>query len=118
MALFEFVQALKESSSRTPHPEDFIFGGSDRANTAIDSLIEVVNNPQSITIKWDGYPAIVFGRRPNDGKFTMNYKEYIGQPGGQPSTAQELLDFYVKNNKNIEVGRKRSEEHTSELQSH
>jgi hypothetical protein len=36
----------------------------------------------------------------------MNYKEYIGLPGAQVTTAQELLDFYIKNNKNIEVGRK------------
>jgi Family of unknown function (DUF6267) len=102
--LFEFVQMLTEA--RTPHPEDFIFQGSQSAIDAIDGIVSAVTNPQTVTIKWDGSPAIVFGRRTSDGKFTMNYKEYIGLPGAQVTTAQELLDFYIKNAKNIEVGRK------------
>jgi Family of unknown function (DUF6267) len=102
--LFEFVQMLTEA--RTPHPEDFIFQGSQRALDAIAGVMSAVDQPQSVTIKWDGSPAIVFGRRVADGKFTMNYKEYIGLPGAQVTTAQELLDFYIKNAKNIEVGRK------------
>jgi hypothetical protein len=102
--LFEFVQMLTEA--RTPHPEDFIFQGSQSAFDAIEGIISAVTNPQSVTIKWDGSPAIVFGRRTSDGMFTMNYKEYIGLPGAQVTTAQELLDFYIKNQKNIEVGRK------------
>lgn len=102
--LFEFVQMLTEA--RTPHPEDFIFQGSESAIDAINGIVSAVEKPQSVTIKWDGSPAIVFGRRTADGMFTMNYKEYIGLPGAQVTTAQELLDFYIKNNKNIEVGRK------------
>jgi len=102
--LFEFVQMLTEA--RTPHPEDFIFQGSDSAIDAINGIISAVEQPQTVTIKWDGSPAIVFGRRTSDGMFTMNYKEYIGLPGAQVTTAQELLDFYVKNGKNVEVGRK------------
>jgi Family of unknown function (DUF6267) len=103
--LFEFVQFLTEGA-RTPHPEDFIFQGSDSAMDAINGIVSAVDKPQTVTIKWDGSPAIVFGRRTSDGMFTMNYKEYIGLPGGQVTTAQELLDYYIKNGKNIEVGRK------------
>jgi hypothetical protein len=102
--LFEFVQMLTEA--RTPHPEDFIFQGSESAMDAINGIVSAVDKPQTVTIKWDGSPAIVFGRRTADGKFTMNYKEYIGLPGAQVTTAQELLDFYIKNGKNVEVGRK------------
>jgi hypothetical protein len=102
--LFEFVQMLTEA--RTPHPEDFIFQGSESAMDAINGIVSAVDQPQTVTIKWDGSPAIVFGRRTSDGMFTMNYKEYIGVPGAQVTSAQELLDFYVKNGKNIEVGRK------------
>lgn len=102
--LLEFVQTLMEA--RTPHPEDFIFQGSESAMDAINGIVSAVTNPQSVTIKWDGSPAVVFGRRTSDGMFTMNYKEYIGLPGAQVTTAQELLDFYIKNGKNIEVGRK------------
>jgi hypothetical protein len=105
MKLFEFVQFLTEGA-RTPHPEDFIFSGSDSAIDAINGIVSAVERPQTVTIKWDGSPAVVFGRRTSDGAFTMNYKEYIGAPGGQVTTAQELLDFYVKNGKNVDVARK------------
>ena len=105
MKLFEFVQFLTEGA-RTPHPEDFIFSGSASAVDAINGIVSAIANPQTVTIKWDGSPAIVFGRRSTDGQFTMNYKEYIGAPGGQVTSAQELLDYYARNGKNMEVGKK------------
>lgn len=105
MIILEFIQTLMESA-RTPHPEDFIFSGSQAAMDAISGMTDAVNKPESVTIKWDGSPAIVFGRRTADGKFTMNYKEYIGEAGGQVTSAEELLHYYAKNGKNMEVGQK------------
>jgi len=105
MKLFEFVQFLTEGA-RTPHPEDFIFSGSTSAVDAINGIVSAVERPQTVTIKWDGSPAVVFGRRTSDGAFTMNYKEYIGTPGGQVTTAKELLDYYARNGKNMIVGEK------------
>ena len=105
MKLFEFVQFLTEGA-RTPHPEDFIFAGSASALDAIKGMEGAVSRPESVTIKWDGSPAIVFGRRTADGKFTMNYKEYIGEAGGQVTTAQQLLDYFARNGKNMIVGEK------------
>ena len=67
--LFEFVQMLTEA--RTPHPEDFIFSGSESAIDAINGIVSIVEHPQSVTIKWDGSPAIVFGRRTADGMFKI-----------------------------------------------
>ena len=103
--LFEFVQFLTEGA-RTPHPEDFIFQGSQSAMAVVDAMVTAVNKPQTITIKWDGSPAIVFGRRTADGMFTMNYKEYIGNTGGQVTSAQELLQYFQQNGKNIAVAEK------------
>ena len=103
--LLEFITTLTEGI-RTPHPEDFILNGSTAASDAIDGMLSAVSNPSLVSIKWDGSPAIIFGRRPADGLFTMNYKEYIGMPGGQVTSGQELLDFFVKNDKNIAVGQK------------
>jgi hypothetical protein len=96
--LLEFITALTEGI-RTPHPEDFILNGSQAATDAIDGMLSAVSNPNLVSIKWDGSPAIIFGRRPADGLFTMNYKEYIGMPGGQVTSAKELLDFFVRNQK-------------------
>ena len=103
--LLEFITTLTEGI-RTPHPEDFILNGSQAAADAIDGMLAAVSNPNIVSIKWDGSPAIIFGRRPADGAFTMNYKEYIGMPGGQVTSAQELLNFFSQNGKNMDVGQK------------
>lgn len=101
----EFITMLTEGA-RTPHPEDFIFSGSQAAMDAIDGMVGAVKQPETVSIKWDGSPAIIFGRRTTDGKFTMNYKEYIGEAGGQVTSAEELLKFYANHGKNMEVGEK------------
>jgi hypothetical protein len=103
--LLEFITTLTEGI-RTPHPEDFILNGSQAATDAIDGMLSAVSNPNLVSIKWDGSPAIIFGRRPADGLFTMNYKEYIGLPGGQVTSAQELANFFAQNQKNMDVGQK------------
>jgi hypothetical protein len=103
--LLEFITTLTEGI-RTPHPEDFILNGSQAATDAIDGMLSAISNPNVVSIKWDGSPAIIFGRRPADGLFTMNYKEYIGVPGGQVTSAQELLTFFTQHNKNMDVGQK------------
>lgn len=103
--LLEFITTLTEGI-RTPHPEDFILNGSQAAADAIDGMLAAISNPSIVSIKWDGSPAIIFGRRPADGVFTMNYKEYIGQPGGQVTSGQELLNFYAQHGKNMDVGQK------------
>ena len=100
-----FIQMLTEGA-RTPHPEDFIFQGSKSAMAVVDAMAQAAKEPKTVTIKWDGSPAIVFGRRTADGMFTMNYKEYIGNPGGQVTSAQGLLEYYQKNGKNMIVGEK------------
>lgn len=103
--LLEFITTLTEGI-RTPHPEDFILNGSQAATDAITGMLAAVSNPNIVSIKWDGSPAIIFGRRTADGQFTMNYKEYIGMPGGQVTSAQDLLNFFAQNAKNMDVGQK------------
>lgn len=56
-----------------PHPEDSIFDGATAAQQAVQSLQYVIKNPGSVTIKWDGFPALIFGRLP-DGRFTVQDK--------------------------------------------
>lgn len=69
--ILEFIQSLDESiTGRTPHPEDAIFISSIAAAQQIQSLKAVIANPTNLTIKWDGYPAIIFGRM-KDGRLGM-----------------------------------------------
>lgn len=56
-----------------PHPEDSIFDGAAAAKQALASLQYVIKNPGSVTIKWDGFPALIFGRT-RDGRFTVQDK--------------------------------------------
>jgi hypothetical protein len=64
--LLEFIQDIDESiTGRTPHPEDAIFAGSEAAAQQINNLKSVIANPAGLTIKWDGYPALIFGRLQN-----------------------------------------------------
>lgn len=69
--LLEFIEYVDESiKGRTPHPEDAIFNGSAAVAQQISGLKSVIANPANLTIKWDGYPAIIFGRMP-DGRIGM-----------------------------------------------
>ncbi len=70
MAL-NFISEINGSvTGRTPHPEDDIFISSAAALQQVNSLRSVISNPNNITIKWDGYPAIIFGRL-SDGRLGM-----------------------------------------------
>ena len=53
------------------HPEDMVFDkGSLSANQAVQMILHGVQNPEQISIKWDGFPALVFGWNPN-GEFVL-----------------------------------------------
>lgn len=75
-------QNLFEAKGHLDHPEDLVFlGGSQGANRAVDASIKTVKNPKEITIKWDGYPALIFGRGEN-GKFTIMDKHMFNKKDG------------------------------------
>ena len=54
------------------HLEDYVFrsgsAGVDRALQIADSFYE---NPKTGSVKWDGKPAVVFGRKPETGEFVL-----------------------------------------------
>lgn len=80
--LTELSQPLLEDKGHLDHPEDAIFlGGSQYANKAVDAVVATVQNPALVTIKWDGYPALIFGRGRN-GKFTIMDKHMFNKKDG------------------------------------
>lgn len=63
--ILEFVEFITEDiTGRTPHPEDAIFNGSAAAAQALKGLNGAIAAASQITIKWDGSPALIFGRTP------------------------------------------------------
>lgn len=75
---------FEAKEARTPHPEDSVFAGIAAARDAVESMYHVIENPETLTIKWDGFPALIFGYN-DKGEFTVSDKymfdkgnEYLG----------------------------------------
>ena len=79
-------------SARIQHAEDLIFWeGSNGASRAIQQLQALTGTSKALTIKWDGSPAVVFGRNPN-GEFIFTDKSGFVAKGydGRATNADDL----------------------------
>jgi len=73
---------LAEDKGHLDHPEDLIFlGGSQGASRAVQAAIDTVKNPGKVTIKWDGYPALIFGRD-SQNRFSIMDKHMFNKKDG------------------------------------
>jgi hypothetical protein len=76
------IDVITEAKGHLDHPEDLIFlDGSQGASRAIQASIDTIKNPSTITIKWDGYPALIFGRGTN-GRFSIMDKHMFNKKDG------------------------------------
>jgi hypothetical protein len=76
------TQLLLEAKGHLDHPEDLIFmDGAQGGARAIAALSDTVKNPQAVTIKWDGYPALIFGRN-SAGQFSIMDKHMFNKADG------------------------------------
>lgn len=56
------MQVIVEGA-RIEHPEDLVFdSGSRGLKQALDGILQAAARPNTNTVKWDGKPAIIFGR--------------------------------------------------------
>jgi hypothetical protein len=75
----EAFDILAEAKGHLDHPEDLVFlDGIQGAQRAIDAIVNTVKSPKTVTIKWDGYPALIFGRGTN-GKFAIMDKHMFNK---------------------------------------
>jgi hypothetical protein len=73
---------ILEEGVRIEHPEDLVFDrGSAGIDTAIQGLERTAQQPTTATVKWDGKPAIIFGRNPK-GEFVLTDKGGFLKAGG------------------------------------
>jgi hypothetical protein len=80
--LTTLVQPITEDKGHLDHPEDLIFlQGSAGATQALKSTEQTIKQPKTITIKWDGYPALIFGRN-DQGKFSIMDKHMFNKKDG------------------------------------
>ena len=90
----EFLTEAEEANyslenARVSHPEDMIISmGSLGAKLAINSIKQMATNPETISIKPDGKPAIVWGRDENG--FGMMDKHMFAKGIIKPFTKDDL----------------------------
>jgi hypothetical protein len=59
---------------RIEHPEDMVLdAGSRGLRQALQGILAAARAPETTTVKWDGKPAIIFGRKPT-GEFVLTDK--------------------------------------------
>jgi hypothetical protein len=88
----------KASGARIQHLEDLIiWDGKVGAQKAIASLHSLESNPGDTTIKWDGSPAVIFGRNEN-GEFVLTDKSGFGAKGyNGRSKSPDEMESMLKN---------------------
>ena len=73
---------IVEAKGHVDHPEDLVFlEGSKGASRALNTILSVAKKPKQVTIKWDGYPALIFGRN-EAGKFSIMDKHMFNKKDG------------------------------------
>jgi hypothetical protein len=78
----ELSNLVLEDKGHLDHPEDLIFlQDVAGANRAVDAIAQTVKNPKTVTIKWDGYPALIFGRD-SEGNFSIMDKHMFNKKDG------------------------------------
>ena len=54
------------------HLEDLVFRrGTQGISDALEIVKQATESPKTITAKWDGKPAVIFGRKPSTGEFVL-----------------------------------------------
>ena len=105
----EFIDSIlvEARAGAQPHPEDSVFDGSTAASQALQNMLAVIKQPDSISIKWDGFPALVFGRVADgklavmdkymfDAKFFATSPAMWQQYDQQKATGRTRPDLYQK----------------------
>jgi hypothetical protein len=87
-----------KSNARIQHVEDkIIWDGVAGGNKAIAELKSLETNPEKTTIKWDGSPAIVFGRNER-GEFVLTDKSGFTAAGydGKVTSGEDLEKMFLR----------------------
>jgi len=97
--MMTFKQFILEGSGHLTHVEDqVLYGGIEGAKSAIQALRAVRDSltgkgaTASVTVKWDGAPAIFCGTDPADGKFFVAKKSIFNKVPEVYKTPQDIDD--------------------------
>ena len=88
---------LVEAEARIQHAEDFLFfDGSAGAVRVLNSLEKLEQGVEDVTLKWDGSPAIIFGRN-EDGRIVLTDKSGFTAKGydGRTTTRNDVQKMFM-----------------------
>jgi hypothetical protein len=101
MRFVEFKQPTQQplaEGARIQHAEDIVFWeGSKGAQRALQSLINLEKGGhQDVTVKWDGSPAVIFGRD-EAGNFVLTDKSGFTAKGydGKSKSSEDLKNMFL-----------------------
>lgn len=93
------VPLTEAKDPRIPHLEDLIFKSGSRG---IDQALQIAkhsadNTKEHVTIKWDGKPAVFFGRKPT-GEFVLTDKSGLTAVGydGMATSPEMIADIMAR----------------------
>ncbi len=96
-SLFTVDPKKLSEGARIQHLEDLaIWDGSNGGKKAIASLKSLEHSPGDTTIKWDGSPAIIYGRN-DQGEFVLTDKSGFGAKGydGRVTSPEALEKMFM-----------------------
>jgi hypothetical protein len=78
---------------RIEHPEDMVLDAGSRGLTqALQGILAAAKMPETTTVKWDGKPAIIFGRKPT-GEFVLTDKSgFLAKGYDGLATSPEMIE--------------------------
>lgn len=107
MRAFEFLIEAKVGRE-LQHAEDLVIvDGSKGALEALDELAAMAKNVDDVTVKWDGSPAIYFGRD-ESGAFVLTDVAGFNAKGyqGKVTSADDLESMLLSRGKSVDDSRK------------
>ena len=103
-SLVNRLERLDESflgKSHLEHPEDLVFHyGVHGAEQALDLMLQTIQYPRTITTKYDGFPALIWGRD-DAGKFSIMDKHMFNRKDGtgrQIYSPEDFVEYDSKRN--------------------
>lgn len=93
---FKDVHLFEKIKPRIDHPEDLVWRmGSSGFYTAIEILNYAQKNTESISLKWDGTPSLIWGYDPITEQFTLTDKAGFNSTkyDGFPKSSKELYNM-------------------------
>ena len=88
---------IREGEARIQHAEDLVlFDGSRGAKRALGELKQLASGGENVTIKWDGSPAVIFGRNDN-GEFIFTDKSGFSAKGydGKAKSGDDVEKMFM-----------------------